>query len=831
MDENDPLPLNAAYDANELFGEYSGDWNGSLTSHKTGVNILITDPAPVLTLLPMVRKEHEEMDDGNKTVVLYTGDVAAHSKPLAWDAHEGEIKASDIRMEGNWSSVMEYEDVGDVDEGLGQLTVHSWAQPGFYEVIYSATDQANSVGTITRTFIIKDKEVPVIELNGTKSTHEAGTVWAAPMAYASDNVDGNLTQWIVRDGNVSQTTKPGQTVSIVYSVSDTSGNEATLTLDVDIVDTSPPSLQLMAADHVYLEEGETYLPPAPIATDNFGGDLTSQITIAGLEEVNLEVPGDYPVVFSVTDTGGNEANVTQWVHVNSWALVLAGKAMDGYLVGANVVFDMDGDGTHDLSKPVLTDQNGAYSFAFTQDEFDKADANENGVIDPEEGRIRVSGGIDSSTLEPFTGLYEADANSTVVNPLTTLVTALIDQNMSREEAKGKVTEALGLSEGMDILSYDLIEAASEGDASSTAALAASARVANAIRQAGAFARYVSDGAADEKVVSTELMAEVAKKMASGDTVPLGDASQMQLGLGEVVESIGFTLNLSDTDLGGASQLIVAADELILESKAAYAQPEALASDLAKIQAAVEEGVVAGYEKLRIEGGTPSSLAESQSKAQLAGQKESFSSVNVFPPKAENGMAALSSDQWTKGALILSLAATDADGDVVSFSIIGGNPDEDKDGEAAFSMSTTGVLTVEDSDEKDSFMKQPAELTIRLSDGKGLSGTATVSVSLGNPLALGASEVAEDTNWKTVEWLGQFFSNDSSWIYHEILGWLFVSPDQEGGFWFWSANQEAWLWTSPGTYPYLHKNLQGWMYLRETGTPMLFDYLSGIWLDP
>jgi hypothetical protein len=293
------------------------------------------------------------------------------------------------------------------------------------------------------------------------------------------------------------------------------------------------------------------------------------------------------------------------------------------------------------------------------------------------------------------------------------------------------------------------------------------------------------------------------------------------------------VGVTDEDLAGAAQMSVVADGMIVESLVAKGtNPDKLAVELAKIQAVVEDSIVRGYDKLRLEGGTPATLAASKSKELLSGQTSDYNgSVNIFPPTASNAETALPSDRWIQGAIILNLYATDGDGDVVSFSIIGGNPDEDKDGEAAFSMSTTGVLTVEDSDEKDSFIEQPAELTIRLSDGKGLSGTSTVSVSLGNPLALGASEVAEDTNWKTVEWLGQFFSNDSSWIYHEILGWLFVSPDQEGGFWFWSANQEAWLWTSPETYPYLHKNLHGWMYLRETGTPMLFDYLSGIWLDP
>ena len=545
--------------------------------------------------------------------------------------------------------------------------------------------------------------------------------------------------------------------------------------------------------------------------------------------MDVNTSGTYVINYEVQDSSNLSDNATRTIHVEEWGLVLSGKAMDGYLVGANVIFDIDGNGTHDLSKPVTTDENGAYQLAFTKEELAKADLNFNGIIDFDEGRIRVSGGIDASTLEPFAGVYQADANSTVVNPLTTLVSALLDQNLTREEAKGKTIEALGVPENVDVFSYDPIAAASSGDASAGSALAASARVANAIRQAGAFVKYVSDSAIDEKNATLLLVAEVAKKIASGQAVPLGDETQMQVVLGAVVETAGFSSNLGGSDLEGAARLRGSADELIVESQATNVQPEALAIDLAKIQAVVEDSVVSGFEKLRIEGVTPISLAESQTKESLSGQRDSFAGVNVFPPKAADSEAFLPTDLWSGGIVVHAVGGVDADGDGIQYSISSGNPDADLDGKVAFSLNAAGQLLLEDPDELPLFSDE-ISVGVHMADGKGLSGTVDITVRLGNALALEA-ETAEEAGWKRSSWLGHFYANTASWVYHESLGWLYVSKDGAEGYWLWSANQNAWLWTSSGAYPYFYKHAADWLYLDAGSTNKMYDFSTDQWVNP
>lgn len=726
-------------------------------------------------------------------------------------------------MGGNATEVITITEIN-ATQGSGTLKVADSAPTGVYLMVYSASDKAGSVGTAERHFVITDKLPPVLTLSGESvDIHEAGTEWIDPGVTAIDAVDGNLTAEVEVSGSVESALK---TYYLIYAVTDKSGNQAITTRTVIVVDTMPPVLTLYGSDTVNLNKGEPFIDSGFAAEDAYDGDLAAAVNVSGLEALDVNVSGAYVISYKVWDSSNLFAEANRTIYVEDWNYTIAGKAMDGYLVGASVVFDIDGNGTHDLSKPVTTDENGGFTLAFTKEEFAKVDINQNGIIDFDEGRIRVFGGEDSSTLAPFAGLYVADANSTVVNPLTTLATALVDQGLSREEAKGKVAEALGVPESVDVFSYDLIAAASEGDASSGATLAASARVANAIRQTSAFMQYVSDSAADEKNVSALLVAEVAKNMANGEAVSLGDATQMKDVLEAVVESAGYTSYLTAADLDGASQLLVSADELILESQANNSQPTALASDLAKIQAVVEGGIVWGYEN----GDTPATLAEIKTKELLAGQKESYSNVNVFPPKAADAEAFLPSDLWSGEAVVHVIGGTDADGDGIQYSIDSGNPDADQDGKAAFSVNANGQLMVEDPDELASIPGGVVSLGVRMADGQGLYGTATVTIRLGNALALETVTV-EEAGWRLSAWLGHFYANTASWIYHESLGWLYVSRDGSDGYWLWSANQNAWLWTSSGAHPYFYKYTAGWLYLDVAGSRKMYDFATGQWMDP
>jgi hypothetical protein len=118
---------------------------------------------------------------------------------------------------------------------------------------------------------------------------------------------------------------------------------------------------------------------------------------------------------------------------------LSGTAVDGYLQGARVFLDVNGNGLADTGEPTATtDANGRYSLDYSQ------------VSSPVLGmRVIVTGGVDTDTGYAFTGMLTARADGSragqLVSPLTSLVDALVAQGLSLDDARTKVAAALGLT--------------------------------------------------------------------------------------------------------------------------------------------------------------------------------------------------------------------------------------------------------------------------------------------------------------------------------------------------------------------------------------------------
>lgn len=130
---------------------------------------------------------------------------------------------------------------------------------------------------------------------------------------------------------------------------------------------------------------------------------------------------------------------------------LEGVVVDGYVAGATVFVDLDGDGVHSSFEPsTTTDAQGNYSFPGGVENF---------------GQIISSGGTDIATGQPFEGLLTAPAGSTVVNPLTTLIDQISKTpGATVASAKAQVLTALGLDSSTDLQSLDPIKTAADPNA-------------------------------------------------------------------------------------------------------------------------------------------------------------------------------------------------------------------------------------------------------------------------------------------------------------------------------------------------------------------------------
>ncbi|MGI6030336.1 MAG: immunoglobulin-like domain-containing protein [Eubacteriales bacterium] len=84
---------------------------------------------------------------------------------------------------------------------------------------------------------------------------------------------------------------------------------------VEVKDITIPDLQLQGEALTILTKGDTYTEPGWTAIDNYDGDLSSQVQVAGT--VDTQTMADYTLTYTVTDQAGNQATATRTVRVTT----------------------------------------------------------------------------------------------------------------------------------------------------------------------------------------------------------------------------------------------------------------------------------------------------------------------------------------------------------------------------------------------------------------------------------------------------------------------------------------------------------------------------------
>jgi len=112
-------------------------------------------------------------------------------------------------------------------------------------------------------------------------------------------------------------------------------------------------------------------------------------------------------------------------------------------------------------------------------------------------------------------------------------------------------------------------------------------------------------------------------------------------------------------------------------------------------------------------------------------------------------------------------------------------------------------------------------TYKILDPQGLSDSSRVSLVI-TPLG-----------WNHSNGFGYFYQVGQSWVYHEKLGWTYVSSSILGNQNIWMWNEDlGWFW-SGNTFPYGYLNdLKSWCYLSlsKPSAPWYYSYASRKWLD-
>jgi hypothetical protein len=81
-----------------------------------------------------------------------------------------------------------------------------------------------------------------------------------------------------------------------------------------------------------------------------------------------------------------------------------------------------------------------------------------------------------------------------------------------------------------------------------------------------------------------------------------------------------------------------------------------------------------------------------------------------------------------------------------------------------------------------------------------------------PGALWQNASSLGNGWESLSWFGYFNTDNSPWIYHSTLGWLYPYGTSTDSIWFYDPAMGGFWWTSRTAYPFIYSLKDGaWLY--------------------
>jgi hypothetical protein len=312
--------------------------------------------------------------------------------------------------------------------------------------------------------------------------------------------------------------------------------------------TVPTGLTILPADPPFPADSND---PQAIAWQYYGSTATTpRYSIgpaAGLAGVDLDT---FPTSISKNTT------------------LALGALQDGYISGATVF--ADANGTRQLA---------------ANDAMTTTDANGNFTLTGGTGPLIAFGGTDISTGLPFKGQFEAPAGSTVVDPLTTLVSGVQSSaGLTVAAAQQQVISAFGLPSGIDLTTLDPIAGAKAGDAAAAAAEVANAKVIDTVDAiASAFASAGIDFSKAFTDANAALEADIGS-LPAGQNLDLSDQGTVEA----LINNVAQTEGVDASSFASAKAANIAASNASLDQALTQDGASAtLVSDVAALQAGAQ----------------------------------------------------------------------------------------------------------------------------------------------------------------------------------------------------------------------------------------------------
>ena len=81
------------------------------------------------------------------------------------------------------------------------------------------------------------------------------------------------------------------------------------------------------------------------------------------------------------------------------------------------------------------------------------------------------------------------------------------------------------------------------------------------------------------------------------------------------------------------------------------------------------------------------------------------------------------------------------------------------------------------------------------------------------------------DWMSLSWIGYFWKNQSDWIFHSSLGWLYQSDQNEAASWLYSPTR-GWLFAAGQNKPFLYSPSSfSWIYAAEKS---IYEFDGSLW---
>ncbi len=219
---------------------------------------------------------------------------------------EADLIVSQPQVTDNCSATF-INDFNGTDNASGTFT-------GENMVVWTATDDSGNQATCTQVITVLDEEDPIItcpsDMVVDNDPGECGAVVNYPEVTATDNCA--IDSMILLTGIMSGEYLPVGDTTITFQVFDTSGNSATCSFDVSVIDVEPPTI--ICPENISIEDTATVVIYDAIEVlDNCGYEL---IQIEGLASGEIFDHGITVNTFVVTDEGGNTAECSFEVLIN-----------------------------------------------------------------------------------------------------------------------------------------------------------------------------------------------------------------------------------------------------------------------------------------------------------------------------------------------------------------------------------------------------------------------------------------------------------------------------------------------------------------------------------